>query len=109
MLIATNIDLIKSKDSEIGLILNDSKCEVINPATVQLCQQFDHFIPILPQDAYLLGVPLSNGQALDQALEARCNTLRSVISRLKRCPLTMLSYYFILPLVPRVLYTHTHT
>ena len=54
--------------------------------TAQWCQQFDHFILILPQDACLLGAPLSNGRALDQALEARCNTLRSAVSRLKILP-----------------------
>ena len=35
-LVATDIDLIKSKGSKIGLILNDGKCEVISPATAQL-------------------------------------------------------------------------
>ena len=59
---------------------------MISPATAQLYQQFKHFIQISPQDACLSGAPLSDGQALDQALEARCNTLRSPISRLKTLP-----------------------
>ena len=48
--IATDIDLIKSKGSEIGLILNVSKCEVISHLTVRLNQQFYNFISTLPQD-----------------------------------------------------------
>ena len=87
-LVATGIDLIKSMGSEIGLIIKVSKCEVISTSTVQLYQQFDHFVPFLPQDACLLRAPLGNGRALHQALEARCNTLRSAISRMK----TLLSH-----------------
>ena len=43
------------------------------------------FIPILPQNACLLGASLSNGRALDQALEARSSLCATRLMHTLRC------------------------
>src|SRR6218665_3799940 len=65
-----------------GLTLNFTKCEVIQSHEVDLPASLDSFATTPPDDACLLGTPLSAGNALEVALEKRCSELSLGLSRL---------------------------
>ena len=72
-----------SEGKRIGLLLNFSKCEVVNSACVDGLVEFADFERVDSESACLLGAPLTNGPAMDKALTDRCNDLARGIDRLK--------------------------
>ena len=94
---------------KLGLALNPSKCEVIcplidRPTTSELLSQFKW---ISPELASLLGVPLSTGQALTDALSQACSSLELMSDRLARLhaqdALLVLRHSFSVPRIQHLL------
>ena len=70
-----------------GLTINDAKCEIICSSTDCIClpEQLRKFAVVPPQQATLLGVPLSTdsfADALTSALEKRISSLEVIAMRL---------------------------
>ena len=81
-LVAKDIELIKQRGEEIGLHLNNTKCEFINHTGISNDSIFQHFIHHVVRDASQLGAPITIGPAMDDALETRCAELTRVAERL---------------------------
>ena len=60
---------------EMGLKLNVAKCEVITSDPLSLNRSFGGFNVLSPCEGTLLGAPLLDGSAMNQALESRCSNL----------------------------------
>jgi len=100
--IAEEISLLRARAGNLGLLLNDSKCELIcNSPTITSLQGFESFTHVSIQKAVLLGSPLSAGEALDKALGARLQSLKTAAARLQRLhshdALIILKYSLSLP------------
>jgi len=67
--------------SEMGLKLNVAKCEVITKDQLALGHSFSGFNLLSPCEGTLLGAPLLDGSAMNQALEARCSDLNRALDR----------------------------
>lgn len=80
--VARDVEEIRRKGNEIGLILNEKKCEFINKTAISIDPAFLKFTHLRPEDAELLGAPLSTGSAMDTALSCRCDDLARASSRL---------------------------
>ena len=75
---------VRDVGESMGLTLNSSKCEVIaNPGTIINDSFINSLQHVSPEEATLLGAPLSKGQALDQAWSERCDDLERAAGRLK--------------------------
>jgi len=82
--VGDDVQRVRDVGESMGLTLNTSKCELIaNPGTVINDSFIDSFQHVPPEEATLLGAPLSNGQALDQAWSERCDDLERAADRLK--------------------------
>lgn len=79
---AQDINTIRRKGKEIGLQLNDKKCELFSKVAVPNNQTFENFIHLSTSEAELLGAPLNAGTAMDLALSRRCDDLARAITRL---------------------------
>ena len=66
-------------------MLNDAKCEIICLQADSTClpTQLSKFITVPPEQASLLGVPLSTADALTTALEKRVASLKYMATRLR--------------------------
>jgi hypothetical protein len=80
--VAQDVDTIRRKGKEIGLQLNDKKCELISKAALPNNPTFENFIHLSTLEAELLGAPLTVGTAMDMALSRRCEDLTRATSRL---------------------------
>lgn len=80
--VAMDVATIRRKGEEIGLQLNDMKCECISCSGSTTEPAFKHFLQMDPQNATLLGAPLITGKAMDSTLDKRCNDLSRAISRM---------------------------
>jgi len=70
--------------SEMGLILNTAKCEIIaHPSLVVDDPLLQSFTRVEPCDATLLGAPLFAGKVLDDFWSARCSDLAKAAERLR--------------------------
>ena len=81
---ADDIAKLEAQCKTLGLLLNRSKCEVISrfPIITQDKHQLDQFTWTSPDQAMLLGAPLSFSDALSGALMARTAELRRMLYRL---------------------------
>ena len=83
--IAGDVEMFRIKGmKEMRLQLNIKTCELISansshPNTTSL----KNFVQMKPTNSYLLGTPLLPDNAMDNALEARCDDLDRAMSRLK--------------------------
>jgi len=67
-----------------GLTLNVSKCELITESWTVVCDPvLQSFKRVPVSEAFLLGAPLTQGPALNQAWSERCNDLTRALERLK--------------------------
>ena len=66
---------------DLGLSLNVGKCEVVGSNPVGLPHSFVNFKTLKPEECILLGPPLFEGPAMDDAIEARCIELQRASSR----------------------------
>ena len=63
--VAEDVEMIRRKGEEIGLKLNEKKCEFISSSAISTEPMFQNFIHWRVQDAELLGAPLTAGAAMD--------------------------------------------
>ena len=68
-----------------GLKLNTAKCDIIMDAFSKLDSFpiFKDFIRIAKDNMTLIGAPILQGKALDEALQGKVDDLQKAISRLK--------------------------
>jgi hypothetical protein len=102
--VASDVIQLKAAAFDLGLELNDSKCELIQGDTLATAPiPFKDFSTIAPADAMLLGSPLSADRALMVTLEKRVRVLERGISRLKHLhshdALVILKHSFSLPVL----------
>jgi hypothetical protein len=80
--VASDVKTLRSRGEQIGLHLNDKKCEFISSTGLTTVPAFEGFIHLQPTSATLLGAPLIIGQAMNEALLSRCTDLSRAIDRL---------------------------
>ena len=80
-----SVQQLRTEAAALGLVLNDAKCEIICSQTDSAClpTQLGNFVTVPPEQACLLGVPLSTADALTSALEKRVASLKYMASRLR--------------------------
>jgi hypothetical protein len=76
------VEYIRQEAAAVGLVMNDSKSEVICAAPASIPPELAGFKRVSPEDAVLLGVPLSDESALTHALGKRIEWLKEMSSRL---------------------------
>jgi len=84
--VARDVETIRCKGEEIGLRLNDLKCEFISSTGRSTNPVFQHFVHLTVDNADLLGAPVIVGTAMDRALSNRCDDLSRAVSRLQLIP-----------------------
>jgi hypothetical protein len=82
--VACDVNTIISEGNKKGLHLNVAKCELITNSNQPFTAPLDQFQRINTDDAMLLGAPLSNGHALDLALDKKIKELNRASARLRR-------------------------
>ena len=76
--------MFRIKGTEMGLKLNVQKYELISVnSSHPIAPSLKDFVQMEPTNSCLLGAPLLLDNAMDSALEARCDDLNRAISRLK--------------------------
>ena len=80
--VAGDIEIIRSKGGEIGLHLNNKKCDLICKDGRSSNPVFQFFVYVEKTDATLPGAPLMNGRSMEAALLNRCDDLSRSIERL---------------------------
>ena len=78
-----DVQEVRIQGEAMELKLNVSKCEYISRSGSTTVVNFREFIHLQPRNATLLGAPLTAGDAMDAALQDRCNGLARAIERLK--------------------------
>lgn len=81
--VCNDVSLITSKGVEMGLHLNEDKCEFIKSSSCPPGRSVSSFTHVLPSEAFLLGAPLLQDSALDKALSESLAELSRGQSRLK--------------------------
>ena len=79
---AQDVETIRRKGEEIGLPLNDKKCEFISRTAVSVDPALRNFVHLSTEEAELLGVPLTVGSAMDAALSRCYDDLARAATRL---------------------------
>ena len=84
--VADDVATMRTLGKTLGLHLNAKKCELIQrcPTTTELA--YRDFVITSKENATLLNAPLTDGPALNEALEARCADLGRAIARLSLLP-----------------------
>ena len=80
--VAKDVEEIRRKGRDIGLQLNDKKCEFISKSAISTNPVFANFKHLSVDEADLLGAPLSVGIAMDTTLSRRCDDLARAATRL---------------------------
>jgi hypothetical protein len=80
--VAQDVEEIRCKGRDIGLQLNDKKCEFISKSAISTNPVFTNFKHLSVEEADLLGAPLTVGTAMDTALSRRCDDLARAATRL---------------------------
>ena len=78
--VAMDVANLRRAGKEIGLIINDSKCELVHdPNFTYPFSAFQGFAHVNPNQVSLLGAPLLQGPALDASLAKCCEVLAKAI------------------------------
>ena len=102
-----DICVINEKDADLGLELNQKKCEVISSNPCLLNHPiFESFTKVAMVESTLLGAPLTGGSAMDKILSDRVDDLQRASNRLmlvsRHDALTLLRFSLS---SPKLLYT----
>lgn len=101
------VETIRETSATVGLNLNDSKSQIICSPSAKIPQELLSFKRINPEDASLLGVPLSVDSALSQVLQSRIEWFKVISSRLaflhSQDALLILRHSFSTPKIQHVL------
>ena len=81
-IVAEDVATIRTLGSTLGLHLNAKKCELIQRCPTTTKPAFRDFVITSKENATLLGAALTNGPALNDALESRYADLDKAIGRL---------------------------
>ena len=81
--VAADVETVRRRGEEIGLRLNESKCEFISNSGLSTQPIFQNFIHFDTAQASLLGAPITTGSAMDSLLTSRCDDLSRGIERLR--------------------------
>jgi len=82
--VAKDVERVAEFGQAMGLTLNISKCELITESETVVCDPvLQSFKRVQVSEAILLGAPLTQGPALDQAWSERCSDLTRAVERLK--------------------------
>ena len=81
--VARDVETVRRKGAELGLKLNEAKCEFICRSATSNDPIFQNFIHLKVEDAELLGAPITTGPAMDRALNNRCDDLARAASSLR--------------------------
>ena len=82
-LVSEDIERVRALGGEVGLTLNEAKCEIISSNPPQASSPLSKFTHVTPAEAVLLGAPLGRGPAMDLALQTRCDDLGRAVEKLK--------------------------
>jgi len=83
-LISQNVEYLKEASLNLGLVLNDNKCEIISNSIPQtLPSSVKDFLYVHSSDAVLLGSPLLRGAATQKVLGDRVESLKVAADRLE--------------------------
>ncbi len=85
-LVAANVKDIEQSCANIGLELNESKCEIITNSGTSNHPQFSKYIQLTPINASLLGAPMLPGPMMDRMLQERCDDIERATNRLQLLP-----------------------
>jgi len=80
--VARDVETVRQKGAEIGLLLNEKKCEFISRTAISTEPVFQNFIHLTVDNSELLGAPITTGAAMDRALTSRCDDLERASTRL---------------------------
>ena len=80
--VAHDVETIRRKGKEIGLMLNDKKCEFISNTAVSFNLAFRNFAHLSTDEAELLSAPLTARTDMDTAFSRRCDDLARAATRL---------------------------
>ena len=82
--VALDVANLRRAGKDIGLIINDSKCELVHdPNFAHPFSAFQGFAHVNPNQVSWLGAPLLQGPALDASLAKCCEVLAKAIERLQ--------------------------
>jgi hypothetical protein len=82
--VADDVAYLRRAGNDIGLIINDSKCELVHtPDFAPSLSAFQGFAHVGFNEVSLLGAPLLHGSALDASLTRCCEALAKAIERLQ--------------------------
>jgi len=82
--VAKDVERVAEVGQAMGLTLNINKCELITePGTVIQDHVLKSFKKVPVHEATLLGAPLTQSPALDQAWSERCSDLARAVDRLQ--------------------------
>ena len=81
--VAQDVETVLQKGEEIGLRLNNKKCEYISSTAQSSDPVLRDFIHLTVDNAELLGTPVTTGAAMDKALTSRCDDLERAAGRLR--------------------------
>src|SRR6218665_3289897 len=85
--VAHDIEVVAELDTTMGLVLNQSKCEIYaSDLSRSQTAPFLNYTQVKAAELELLGAPLFRGEALDAALEEQCTIHRRSMIRLQKLP-----------------------
>jgi hypothetical protein len=82
--VAQDVNTIINDGRAKGLLLNIAKCELISHSGLPSTSPLDQFTHVTPDNATLLGAPLTIGSAMDMILHKKLTELQRASDRLKR-------------------------
>src|SRR6218665_780341 len=85
--VAHDIEVVAELETTMGLVLNQSKCEIYSPdSSRSQTAPFLNYTQVKAAELELLGAPLFRGEALNAALEEQCTVHRRSMIRLQKLP-----------------------
>jgi hypothetical protein len=81
--VASNVETVRREGEELGLRLNEVKCELISNTSQSTEPILKNFIHLPVNNTDLLGAPIKTGPAMDRALSKRCDDMSRAATRLK--------------------------
>ena len=81
--VLTDCERVRVGGEALGLVLNVKKCELIHQTGATPDTYFKDFIHLEPKQGSLLGAPILQGPAMDEALGDNCDELTRALARLQ--------------------------
>jgi hypothetical protein len=91
------VDTVRFQGGDLGLRLNETKCEFISNTSLSTKPIFKNFIHLPVNNDDLLGALITTGPTMDCALSIRCDDMTRAATRLKLIALILLRASFSAP------------